>query len=67
MFKVNLGRLIGRIETISFNVELPSVVNTAQPTLLIATEEKRSSSMRAKLIQNTDPALSIAKANQSLP
>src|SRR6266446_10566649 len=58
--------LVHLIETIAVDVELPAMIDAAQAGFLVASEPQRSAAVRAKLVDQTDAALAVAKADQAL-
>src|SRR5438128_10641122 len=51
-----LFRLVHHVHTAAADVELPAVVDTPQPTLLVAAEGQRGAPIRADLLGQTGPA-----------
>src|SRR6185437_10335996 len=49
-----------------FGIELPAMVNAAQPAFLVAPEEQRRAAVRAIGIDESDPAGAVAKRDQIL-
>ena len=60
---VRLGR---PIHDVAFDVDLPAVIEAAQPALFVAPQRERCTSMRAMLVEHADPALGIAKRYEVL-
>ena len=55
---------IGQIDAIAINVELPTVIDTAEAALLIAAPEQVRAPVRAVGIQNADAAMTVPERNQ---
>jgi hypothetical protein len=60
------GRQVRHLQAVAGGVELPAVIDAAQPAFLVAAEEQRGAAMRAAVIENTDPPGTVAKSDQSL-
>src|SRR6266403_5190066 len=58
--------LVHLIETIAVDVELPAMIDAAQAGFLVASEPQRGAAMRAELVDQTDAALAVTKADQAL-
>src|SRR5207245_10481394 len=58
-----LFRLVHHVHTAAADIELPAVVDTPQPTLLVAAEEQRGAPMRAELVEEADSAPRVPKAH----
>ena len=61
-----LGRLAGHVHAVAGHVELPAVVDAAQPALLVAAEEERGATVRAVGGHQPDGALGVAEGDQVL-
>ena len=61
-----LLRLVHHVHTPAFDVELPAVVDAAEPALLVAPEEERGLPVRAPLVEDSDPPLRVTKRHQLL-
>ena len=48
------------------DIELPSVIDAAQPTFFVATEEQRGTTVRAIFVQQTDAAVRVAEGDEVL-
>src|SRR5262249_58775345 len=59
-------RLVHHVDAAAADVELPAVVDAAQPALLVAAEEERGAPVRAILVEQAHPALGIAEGHQVL-
>src|SRR5215207_6141937 len=62
--KVVIARLARKVDAVTFDVELPAVIDAAQPGLLIASQEQRRRAVRALLTEETDAALAVAEHDQ---
>src|SRR6266508_4047494 len=51
--------LVHHVHTATADVELPAVVDTPQPTLLVAAEEQRGAPMRAELVEESEDRKSV--------
>ena len=54
--KSRLGRLVGHVDAGAVDVELPAVVDAAQPGFFVAPEEQRRAAMRAVVLRAGRPA-----------
>jgi hypothetical protein len=54
------------VDALSGEVELPTMIWTAQSAFLIATEPQRYAAMGAEFVDQTEPAKAVAKRNQPL-
>src|SRR5216683_3172467 len=57
--------LVHLIDAIAVDVVLPAVIDAAQARFLIAPEPQRGASVRAELVDQTDPALAVAKTDET--
>src|SRR5216683_4105839 len=57
--------LVHLIDAIAVDIELPAVINAAQTRLFVASEPQRGASVRTELVDQTDPALAVAKTDQT--
>ena len=64
--KLRALRLVHHVHAAAVDVELPAVVDAAQPALLVAAEEERGAAVRAELVEQPDPALRVAEGHQVL-
>jgi hypothetical protein len=59
--------LFGRhVDTLAGNVELPAVIDAAEPTFLVATEIQMGATMRTVGIQYSEFSLGIAEGHEVL-
>src|SRR5262245_55110929 len=56
----------GLVQDVALNVELPAVIEAAEPTLFIAPEGERGAAMHAVLAENAQATLGVAEDNQVL-
>src|SRR5216684_137924 len=61
-----LLRLVHLIDAIAFDVELPTVIDAAQAGFLVPSEPQRGAAVRAKLVDEADAALAVAKTDELL-
>ena len=54
------------VHAVAGDVELPAVIDAADPALLVASEEQRGTAVRAAVVHHADPALAVAKRDQLL-
>jgi hypothetical protein len=59
-------RQVRRVDTVAFDVELPTMIDAANTVMLVAAKEKRCAAMRAFLIHNANTARRIAEGDQLL-
>ena len=64
VFKRATRRFRRRVENVAAHVHFPAVVNAAQAALFVAAEEKRRAAVRTVLVEQTDPALAVAKGDE---
>ena len=64
--EVALGRFIGHVHALALHIELPAVIYTAQPVLLIPSKEERSALVRTVVPEQTDRAAAIPEGDQIL-
>src|SRR4029077_5925559 len=62
--KLVLGRLVHLVDAAAGDVELPAVIDAAQPAFLVAAEEQRGAAVRAIFVQEPDPPLTVAKGDE---
>src|ERR1700737_1723880 len=58
--------LVHLIDAIAVDVEFPAVIDAAQARFLVASEPQRGTAGRAELVDQTETALAVAKAAQTL-
>jgi hypothetical protein len=66
VLEVTVLRLVGHVDAPPADVELPAVVDAAQPTLFIASPEQVCPAVRAILVHQPDCAIRVAESNQVL-
>src|SRR6185312_12724404 len=59
-------RLRRRVDDAPCHIELPAVIEAAQPAILGAAQNERRAAMRAELVQHADAALAVAEGNEGL-
>ena len=59
-------RLVQHVDAVAVDVELPAVIDAAQPAFLVAPEEQRGAAMRAVFVDQTDAALAVAERHEVL-
>ena len=64
MLERELFRLVHHVDTAAGDVELPAVIDAAQPALLVASEEERDAPVRAELVEESDAAVRVSKRHQ---
>src|SRR5207342_321786 len=52
------------LDDVAFDVDLPAVVQAAQPAFLVAAERERGAAMRAMLVENAQTPGAVAKRHQ---
>ncbi len=57
---------IRRLEHLAVGVELPTMIDTAQPALFDTAEHQRRTPMRAVLVQKPDPAVGAPESHEAL-
>jgi hypothetical protein len=57
---------LGISRQISGDIELPAVIDAAQPALLVASEEQRCAAMRATVVEDADPSRAVAERDEAL-
>ena len=62
--EILFGRQVRHIEAIALGVELPAVIDAAQPALLVAPEEQRGAAMGAAVVQDADRSAAVAERDQ---
>jgi len=62
-----LGRLGRAIDDASLDVDLPAMEDAAQPVRLVARQRQRGAAMRARLVEEPDPASPLRKATKFSP
>ena len=63
---VGAGRFGSEVDDVALHVEFPAVIETAQPALFVAGEDKRGAAMRAQFVEHAEPALAVAEHDQVL-
>jgi len=66
MLKLVLLRLVQLVDAGAGDIELPAVVDAAQPAFLVAPEEQRGAAVRTILVQKPDAALRVTKGDKVL-
>src|SRR5215831_8490821 len=64
--ELELRGLVHHVDATAVHVELPAVVDAAEPTLLVPPEEERGLAMRAALVEEPDAAAGVTKGDQLL-
>ena len=57
---------VRHVQAVARNVELPAVIDAAQPALLVAAEEQRGAAVRAAVVDHADPAGAVAEGHELL-
>jgi hypothetical protein len=57
---------VRHVEAIAGNVELPAMIDAAQPALLVAAEEQRGAAVRAAMVDHADAAGAVAEGQKLL-
>ncbi len=57
---------VRHVEAVAGNVELPAVIDAAQPALLVAAEEQRGAAVRAAMVHHADAARAVAEGQKLL-
>src|SRR5262249_61265894 len=57
---------VRHVEAVAGDVELPAVIDAAQPALLVAAEEQRGATVRAAMVDHADAALAVAEGHKLL-
>jgi hypothetical protein len=60
------GRLGGDVQALAVDVELPAVVDAAQPVLLVAREDHGGGTVRAGMVHQADTAAGVAEGDEVL-
>ena len=58
--------LRGHLQHIAFDVELPAVIEAAQPAFLIAAEHQRGAPVRTVFVEHAEAAVAVAKDHEVL-
>ena len=58
--------LVHLIDAAAVDVELPAVIDAAQPAFLVAAEKQRGATMRTIFVQEPDAALGVAEGDEVL-
>ena len=58
--------LAAHVQDLAVGIELPAVIETAQPAFLVAAEGERGLAMRAMLAEDPEPAAGVAKDDEIL-
>src|SRR5215208_5580220 len=66
VLEIRLRRLVRHVETVSVDIELPAVVDAAQPRLLISAEEQGCAAVRAVVLNEANLASGVAKSDEVL-
>ena len=66
LLELVLRRLVQLIEAIAFDVELPAVIDAAQPAFLVAPEKQRHAAVRAEFVDEADAAVAVAERDEVL-
>ena len=66
VLEITLGGLRWHVDAVAIDVELPAVVDAAQPGLLIATEEEAGAAVRAVVADHADGAGGVAEGDEVL-
>ena len=61
-----LRRLIGHVHALSGDVEFPTMVQTADPVLLVAPDVERRKTMRAELIHDPHTPFGVSERHEVL-
>src|SRR5712671_4867029 len=61
-----IGGLIGHVHAVAVDVEFPTMVDAAQPALLVAAEEHRRPPVRAIGIDQANAVVAVAEGDQIL-
>jgi hypothetical protein len=59
-------RHVGQVDRVARHVELPAVVDAAQPAFLVAAVIQVRAAMRAAPVEQPDPAVRVAEGDQFL-
>ena len=59
-------RLRRHLDHVAFDVELPAVIEAAQPAFLVAADHQRGAPVRAILVEHAEAAVGVAKHDQVL-
>jgi len=57
------GRLVRRVHALALDVKFPSVIEAAEPVLLVPSKKERRATMRTNVIDQTDLAVGVAESN----
>ena len=66
VLEVALGGLGGHVDAVAVHVELPAVVDAAQPGLLVAAEEEAGATVRAVVVDDAHDAIGVAECDELL-
>ena len=66
VFEVIFFRLVHHVDAGAFDVELPAVIDAAQPAFLVTAEIEAGEAVRTQLIQQADAALAVPEGHQIL-
>src|ERR1700730_16274965 len=67
IFECIFRRLVRHVHTGALRIELPPVINTSKAALFVTTPEQAGSTMRTKLIEQSDSPVAIAKGDEIFP
>ena len=66
VLKVGLGGLVGHVDAVAVDVELPAVVDAAQAGFFVAAEEQGRAAVRAVVLDQADLAVGVAEGDELL-
>ena len=58
--------LVELVDARAGDIELPAVIDAAQPTFLVAAEEQRCAAVRTILVQQADASVRVAESDEVL-
>jgi hypothetical protein len=66
VLEVLMRRHARHVDAVARDVELPAVIDAADPAFLVASQEQRRAAVRAAVVHHADPACAVAKRDQLL-
>ena len=66
VLEVALRRLVRHVDAVAVHVELPAVIDAAQPTFLVSAEEHRGAAVRTVVVDQAYSAVAVAEGDELL-
>jgi hypothetical protein len=64
--EARLRRLRGHLQDVAFHVELPAVIEAAQPAFFVAAVDQRGAPVRTIFVEHAEAAVAVAEHDQVL-